>query len=174
MKVLSIDLVPQRVQKRRLLSEITPGIVTPRHRDLDCRGEDKPCSALQVCKNKIIVGWETGTIKIFNSSDLSGQTVLPYYMNEAGVTCFQCTCTEIIAGYDDGNICVCDVWRGTFSSKLEVGTVGLEADYATSLRWRDPKLLVAFFFNVQLGNSFLVRRLRGSKSAVVTVMDFPS
>ena len=108
----SIDLAPERVQKRRPLSQITRGNVTPKHREIDWKGETKECSALQVCGNKIIVGWDSGQIKIYSSDDLVCQGVLNGCMDRARVTCLQCICTEIIAGYDDGSICVWNVQTG--------------------------------------------------------------
>ena len=102
--------------------------------------EEKSLTVLEVCGSKIIIGWDSGQIKIFSSVDLQCETALPYHNQIASVTSLQCTCTEIIAGYDDGYICVWNISNGLLTMVFRLG--GKTTDYATCMRWREPKLVV--------------------------------
>ena len=134
----AVDLAPAKVQKRKPLSERTTGTVPPRHREIGWKCEKK-LEVLEVCNNKIIIGWDNGQIKIYNSADLRCQTVLNYCFRQSKVTCLQCTCTEIIAGYQDGNlISVWNIQRQFLVCKLAIA----EGSYPTCMRWREPKLVV--------------------------------
>ena len=135
----SIDLAPERVQKRTPLSKVVAGKSTPRHQEISWKGENKELSALEVCHNKILVGWSNGQVGIYSSVDLCCQIVLSYCMSPALVTCLQCTCTEIIVGYSDGNICVWNLEKRSVEQTLAVGE---SSDHAISMQWRDPKLVV--------------------------------
>ena len=141
--VSPIDLAPERVQKRKLLSEITSGTVKPRHREINWEGDEKECTALEVCNDKIIVGWNNGQIKIYNSATLRCQTVLNYCMTVAGVTHLQSTGTEIIASYHDKNICVWNIQKEILVDTLRAVARGTgDGGYPSFMRWRDPKLIV--------------------------------
>ena len=135
----SIDLAPVKVQKVKLLSEIMTGSGTPRYREISWTDEEKHCTALQVFSNMIVVGWNNGQVKVYNSTNLNCQTVSNYGTTE--VTCLQCTGTEIIAGYEDGNICVWNIQRGVRMQTLSVVTGNCPIHFPTCMRWRDQKLI---------------------------------
>ena len=106
-------------------------------------GEDKCCSALEVCGDKVVVGWNNGQIGIYSATDLHCQTVLSYCENKARVTCLQCTSVEIIAGYSDGNVCVWNIKKKTLLRTLSVKNEKVQGgDYAVCMRWRAPRLVV--------------------------------
>ena len=92
--------------------------------------------------NRIAVGLDNGQIKIYKSVDLQCKTVLPYYNEECTPCCFQCTCAEIIAGYEDGNICVRDINSGILKGKITVRNA-ISQDFPHLMRWQSPKLVVA-------------------------------
>ena len=140
----SVDLAPEKVRKRKLLSELTPGtVVTPRHREISWI-DKKYCTALEVFQNKIVVGWNNGQIGIYSSTDLDCQTVLNYCRSQFGVSCLQCTGTEIMAGYDDRNIRVWEMQNGLLMHRLSLRNENDDDDdeNPTCMRWRDPKLVV--------------------------------
>ena len=83
-----------------------------------------------------------GQIKIYNSTDLHCEVVLPYYNRLSKVYSLQCTCTEIIAGYNDGNICAWDMSTGMLRQKASVRSSGGNG-FPIRLRWHDHKLAVA-------------------------------
>ena len=140
---LSTDLAPVRVQKPQRLSEIVPRTVGPRIREISAEAEDKCCTAVDVCKDKIIVGCKNGQIRIHNDTDLHCETVLPHYMNMSEVTCLQCTCTEIIAGYRDGKICVWNIEKGFKAHQFSIRKDDwYDPVHASCMRWKDPKLVV--------------------------------
>ena len=119
-----------------------PGTVAPRRRKISWKEGKKKCTALEVFENKIIVGWDNGQIGIYNVSDLSCAIVLNYCKSEARVTHLQSTGTEIIAAYGDGNICVWNMGKGFLVHTLSVADkIGDSVDFATCIRWRDPKLV---------------------------------
>lgn len=133
------------MQKKRLLSEIVAGkTLSPRHREIHWTGETKECSALEVCNNKIIVGWDNGQIKIYNSDDLRCRTVLNNYSSQSRATCLQCTCTELIAGYSNGNISVWNIENGIrMNTILLTNENGNPEGKVTAMRWRNPRLVAA-------------------------------
>ena len=141
MESLSIDLAPQKLQKSSQLSGITSGM-TPRHRKIDWDGEKKKSWRILVCGNKIVVGWDNGQIKIYNSKDLRCETALSYRDGERGVTGLQCTCKEILAGHNDGSIFVWNIEKGTLVQKFSVMDTNSGYEYVNCMRWRDPKLVV--------------------------------
>ena len=116
----------------------------PRYREISWNGDDKYCTTLEVFSCKIIVGWNNGQIAIYNSVDLHCQTTLNYCRNESCVDCLQCTGTEIIAGYDDGNICVWNFEKEILLLQISARNEndGRDKSYATCMRWRDPKLVI--------------------------------
>ena len=124
----------------------------PRHRQIISRDGKQECtSVLEVCKEKVIISWMTGQIEIFSSVDLCSQTLLNYsdYCQSTDqsviVTCVQCTCTEVIAGYNDGNICVWNIEKGILIHKFRLGHEsgsGGDEDYATQMRRRGTTLVV--------------------------------
>ena len=149
LKGLSVDLAPQRVQKsmESAPSEITPHTLPPRHREIKWNGitRTQQCTALEVYRNKILVGWTTGRINIYNNTDLACQTELKYCsLGRATVTCLQSyTDSEIIAGYDDGNICIWNLEKGAVVRKLATGEKrGNREEYATCMPRKDVKLVV--------------------------------
>ena len=141
MKRLSINLAPKRVPKRLMLSELTPGTeVKPRTREINLRLKGKnnaQFAVVEVCNDKIIIGWDKGQIEIYSSTDLGRQTLLNSYRSP--VSCLQCTCTEIISGYRDGNICVWNIENGKMEQKLSIQE---KRDHARCMRWRAPRLVV--------------------------------
>ena len=117
-------------------------MVTPRYREIDWSDGYRCCTTLEVCKNRIIVGGDDGQIEIYNSSDLHRQTVLIYGNTEAAVTCLQCTCTEIIAGYVDGSVCVWDIQRGILVQTLVTADATGDRTSSVCMRWKHSKLVV--------------------------------
>ena len=135
----------QSVHKIRLLTEITAGPATPRHREIELEDVKTTCDVVEVCTNgKIILGCGNGQIRIHDSADvdLQCETVLNYCMSQSWVTCLQCTDTQVLAGYSDGNICAWDIAKGILVHTLSVVNEGCDNNYAKCMRWRDPKLVV--------------------------------
>ena len=141
------DLAPQRVP--RLLSSLFSGgqakKAEPRERHIlwEDYMKDTSLTVLEVCGNKIILGLDNGQINIYNSMDLSCQTSLPYYNERRVVLCLQCTCTEIIAGYSDGNICVWNIKSGNLVQKLSLRHPATAPHRnSTCMRWKGSKLVL--------------------------------
>ena len=147
----NIDLAPQRV--RRSLNTLFSGTqallpVQPRERDIIWEDymKDTKLTVLEVCGNKIIAGFDDGQVNIYNSVDLNCEKSLPYYQQNGSVQCLQCSCTEIIAGYRDGNICSWNIQSGLQTRKMSLRT--FESSHLSSTRyptcmWREaPKLVV--------------------------------
>ena len=92
------DGAPVKLQKRKLASAKA---LTPRHREISWTDKEKRCTALEVYMNTIIVGWNNGQIKIYDSTNLNCQKVLNY--RRSAVTC------HLLAVYWHGNNC--GLWR---------------------------------------------------------------
>ena len=138
----TIDLAPERAAKT-FASMLSGRPVSPRQRETEFPFDS--WKLLEVCRNcnKIIIGFVGhGQIKVYNSSDLTCELVLPYYNKPSKVCCFQCTCTEIIAGYAHGSICAWDVKDGTLKQKTSVQSTGADG-FACDMRWQYPKLVLA-------------------------------
>ena len=99
-------------------------------------------TALEICGNRIIIGFDSGEIKIYNSVDLQCESTLPYGVKNCVVRCFQSTCTEIIAGYDNGLVCVWNIQSGLLMTILPEGTVLDSSEAVSCMRWRKPHLVV--------------------------------
>ena len=112
------DGAPVEVYKRKLASEVATQVVIPRHGEISFADVEKHCTALEVYMNMIIVGWNDGQIKIYDSTNLNCQKVLNYRRSD--VACLQYTRTEIIAGYEDGVICVWNIQGGVVVQRLSV------------------------------------------------------
>ena len=95
-------------------------------------------------RKKVIVGFSTGMIEIFSSDDLHCLTVLTYHNNKSSVTCLQCTGTEIIAGYGDGNISIWNVERAIVLHNLHIriGNDVQYEDYPCSMKWKNARLVI--------------------------------
>ena len=104
MKGLYNDLVPARAPYGKVLPQKATALEI--QREINWQAEKKYSTALEVCQDKIIIGWGTGQIKIYSGADLQCKQVFNYCEDHASVTCLQCTCTELIAAYDDGKVCV--------------------------------------------------------------------
>ena len=143
MNSLSIDLAPVRAVRTlsSLFSRESLAPPNPREREIVWE-EGNTISVIVICKKKIIVGWVTGVIELYSSGDLQCQTVLPYYKGKHLVRWLQCTCTEIIAGYDDGNICVWKIQNGILIREVSVRNKGNERDSVRCMRLRIPKFVV--------------------------------
>ena len=139
------DLAPQRAAKTfsSVLLSAGAGIaVSQRERLIDC----KPCNIYGVCRscNRIIVGLDTGQIKIYDSVDLQCEAVLPYYNEQSEPCCFQCTCTEVLVGYRDGSIFAWDIKSGLMKGKISVRNASTrDLPFPDRMRWRNPKLVVS-------------------------------
>ena len=139
---MSIDLAPRKVENtfKSLFTRGHSEIPKPRYREISWIGETKKATSVEVCGNKIIIGWTNGHIKIYDAVDLQCLTVLQFGGHP---TCFQCTCTELISGHRDGNICVWNIQSGLLMQKFLMGSPA--DDFPVCMRWRPPKLLVASF-----------------------------
>ena len=124
---------------------VSTGVVTPRHREISWTDEEKYCTALEVYADKIIVGWNNGEIKIYNSASLNCEMVLNYYTSK--VTCLQCPGTEIIAGYEDGVICVWNIETEDLMMSHPVSAASSGRNFLTCMTFRDPALLVGCVLN---------------------------
>ena len=107
---------PAEPRNREISWDAIPLASTP------CSAETiKDLTVLEVCGYKILLGWNSGEIKIYNSLDLRCETTLEY---PEGVSCLQCTCTEIIAGYGGGSICVWNIQSGLRTQKFWLDKLG--------------------------------------------------
>ena len=141
---MNVEMILQRSFVREssvalVAVQVPSVVVTPRHREISWSDDWKHCTAFEVSLNMIIVGWNDGQIKIYNHRNLKCQTVLNYGGGE--VTCLQCTGTEIIAGYEDGIICLWNIQRRVVVQKLSVAIGTCGRHFPTCMRWSDGKLV---------------------------------
>ena len=134
-----------------------PGTVSPQNRVISWVGEKKYSCALEVFNEKIIFGWNNGQIGIYGSIDLGCQTLLKYCSTDSRVMSLHCTGTEIIAGYDDGNTCIWNMEKRTLQHTLSVANQDGREEYASSLGWRSPRLVVGTFRGKSKSGSIAVR-----------------
>ena len=140
-----MDLAPAKVQKSlsdvfSLVSSSVPAL-KPRDRYINLLDpKENPVTALEVCNDKIIIGFSSGQVNIYKIMDLQCETLLRYCQDRAKVTLLQCTCTEIIAAYSYGSICVWKIESGKLLQTL-IGHSQTIYEEVTCLRWRKPYLV---------------------------------
>ena len=117
-----------------------------REREIKWTGKGQSLSVLEICGNKIIIGFNTGRIEIYdsrNGTDLQCETVLAYWNRGSSVTCLVCTCAELIVGYADGSISIWDIQSRHLRKKIvEPDFSHNGPGYATSMRMKGETLVV--------------------------------
>ena len=96
--------------------------------------------AIEVCGKKIIVGWNSGDLTIYDSGDVTRQAVLTK-CSQSVVTSVQCTCSQIIAGYADGSVCAISIQNGNLVKRILIGD-GHDGIHAVCMRWKTPNLII--------------------------------
>ena len=125
-----------------LLSSQAPAIadLKPRERTIDLGGNN--VSTLEICNDKILLGFRGGSINIFSSKDLRCETVIEPCRHRAAVSSLRCTCIEIIAGYVDGSVCVWDIQSQEFTDGIMHEDL-MRDKGVPRLGWTKPYVIVA-------------------------------
>ena len=103
---------------------------------------------IAVSGDKIIIGYTSGLIQIFNSTDMQCEMVFEK-IRPKRINCLQCTSTEVIAGYGDGYVISWSMKTGDLVQEISNGK---DQDFAitTAMQWKSPTL-VARFINGHVG-----------------------
>ena len=140
----ALDLAP--VRAGRSLISIFSGnslkSLKTRERKIVWGRENKLLTALEVYGNKIIIGWDSGQINIYNTSDLTCENTFSYSNQDSTVSCLQCNGTEIIAAYSDAVMCVWDIESGCLAQKLSLDDSEDSEGCPTMMRVKSSKLVV--------------------------------
>ena len=76
--------------------------------------------AIAVSADKIIIGFASGVIQIFNSTDMQCEMVFEK-IRPTRIICLQCTSTEVIAGYRDGYLISWSMKTGEMTQEISNG-----------------------------------------------------
>ena len=90
-----------------------------------------------------MVTFPSGHIKVYRNVDLKCQALLPCYNQKSKVYQVECTCSEIIAAYEDGSICSWDLKNGELKGRIWVRGSGGPDDLPFRIKYKDRKLVVA-------------------------------
>ena len=144
-----MDLTPsQLIQHGRpfdsLFSEDKLEFYEQRDREIQWSHEsNKRISVMETCGNKILIGLENGEIQIFSTVDLQCQITLSHPELKSKVTCLHCTCSEVIAGYEDCSACIWNIQSGDLTQRFCVGDRTSSTGYAKVIRLKGTRLVVA-------------------------------
>ena len=90
-----------------------------------------------------MVTFPSGHIRVYDSINLHRQALLPCFNERSKVHSVECTCSQIIALYEEGSICSWAVKNGELTARIWVRGSGGGDDLPFRMRYINSKLVVA-------------------------------